>query len=143
MPRRRIFISYDDADIERVRAFMALRSLVEGVEFYDHHADRRICDHIRDDEEPRTRQLIREHYIRPATVTVILIGVRTAHDDRVQWEIGESRAQGNGLLGIKLVARALRVPDGIPDEAVGPWQADQFIEWIEWAHTRRLSAVMR
>ncbi len=36
MPRRRIFISYDDADIERVRAFMALRSLREGVEFYDY-----------------------------------------------------------------------------------------------------------
>lgn len=53
------------------------------------------------------RRIIREDYIRPATVTVVLIGRKTWQRKHVDWEIGASLRASNhnkrtGLLGIVL-----------------------------------------
>lgn len=55
----------------------------------------------------RTRQIIRDKYLRDSTVTVVLIGTKTWKRKHVDWEISSSIRQTkynsrNGLLGILL-----------------------------------------
>lgn len=130
LPKRRIFISFDHDDTEQVNGFLGLRNIVNGFEFFNHKLDRR----IESSDGNYVGRVIREDYINPASVTVVLIGNRTAQSPWVQWEIQESLRQGKGLLGIRLKDTWGAVPAGIPQNAVGGWDPDKFPSWIEWAY---------
>ncbi len=130
LPKRRIFISFDHDDTEQVNGFLGLRNILDSFEFFNHKLDRRI--HSADGSY--VARVISEEYIRPASVTVILIGNKTAQSPWVQWEIQESIRQGKGLLGIRLKNTWGAVPAGIPQNAVGGWDPDKFPAWIEWAY---------
>lgn len=130
MQKRRIFISFDHNDTQQVLGFLGLRNIIDDFEFYNHKLDRRINS---PDVEYVTR-VIREEYIRPASVTVVLIGNNTAASKWVQWEIQESIRQGKGILGIRLRDTMGPIPAGIPTKAVGGWDPDKFSAWIEWAY---------
>ncbi len=130
MPKRRIFISFDHDDTERVNGFLGLRNIVEGFEFYNHKLDRR----IKSTDVDYVTKVINNEYIRPASVTVVLIGNRTAQSDWVRWEIQESIRQGKGLLGIRLKDTWGPIPQGIPSNAIGGWDPEKFPSWIEWAY---------
>jgi len=133
--KRRVFISFDHDDTDRVNGFLGLRNIIDGFEFYNHKLDHRIksanIDYV--------RQVIREEYIRPASVTVVLIGNNTARSEWVKWEIQESQKLGKGILGIKLPNTSGSVPQGISSKAIGSWQPDKFPSWIEWAYKNRNS----
>lgn len=131
--KRRIFISFDHDDTAQVNGFLGLRNIMDGLEFYNHKLDHRIKSNNAD----YVGRVIREEYIRPASVTVVLIGNRTAESPWVKWEIEESRRLGKGILGIRLQGSYGIVPAGIPPEAVGDWQPDKFLGWIEWAYQNR------
>ena len=118
MIKRRIFISFDHDDTSQVNGFLGLRQIMDSFEYYIH-------------------RVIREDYIRPASVTVVLIGIKTAQSKWVQWEVNESISQGKGLLGIKLKGTNGPIPRGIPHNAVGGWSPDRFASWIEWAYQNR------
>ena len=133
MAKRRIFISFDHADTTQVSGFMGLRQILDGFDFYNHKLDRRIQS---SDVDYMTR-VIREDYIKPASVTVVLIGNHTAQSDWVRWEIDESKRQGKGILGIRLKASRGPVPAGIPPNAVGGWDPEKFAGWVEWAYQQR------
>lgn len=133
MIKRRIFISFDHDDTAQVSGFMGLRQILDNFDFYNHKLDRRIGS---SDEQYVTR-VIREEYIRPASVTVVLIGNRTARSKWVRREIEESERQGKGLLGIRLKGSVGPVPAGISSEAVGNWGPEKFASWIEWAYQNR------
>ena len=133
MGKRRIFISFDHDDTAQVNGFLGLRQIMDGLEFYNHKLDRRIMSTDAD----YVRRVIREEYIKPASVTVVLIGNRTAQSTWVKWEIQESRDQGKGILGIRLKESYGATPAGIPENAVGPWSPEKFLSWIEWAYLNR------
>ena len=133
MKKRRIFFSFDHDDTQQVNGFLGLRQIVDGLEFYNHKLDRRIVSA----DSAYIRRVIRDEYISPASVTVILIGNRTAQSSWVQWEIKESLNQGKGILGIRLKGTFGAIPAGLPSNAVGGWNPDKFISWIEWAYQNR------
>ncbi len=130
MARRRIFVSFDHDDTTQVNGFLGLRQVMDGFEFYNHKLDRR----INSVDPAYVGRVIREEYIQPASVTVVLIGNRTAQSPWVQWEIQESVRQGKGILGIRLKGTYGAVPAGIPAGAVGGWDPEKFAGWIEWAY---------
>jgi|SRR5712692_6403630 len=134
MAKRRIFISFDHDDQQQVNGFLGLREFVDNFEFYNHKLDRR----IQSNNGEYIGRVIREEYIHPASVTVVLIGNRTAFSDWVKWEIQESIRQGKGLLGIRLKGTWGPTPQGIPEEAVGGWNPDKFAGWVEWAYQKSL-----
>ncbi len=129
MKKRRIFISFDHDDTAQVNGFLGLREILDNFDFYNHKLDRRITS----TDVVYVKRVIREDYIRPASVTVVLIGNKTADSPWVCWEIQESKRQGKSLLGIQLKGSQGRVPDGIPSNAVGGWNPNEFAGWIEWA----------
>ena len=63
--KRRIFISFDHADTAQVNGFLGLRNITDSFDFFNHKLDHRIQS--RDAEY--VRRVIREDYIRPASVT--------------------------------------------------------------------------
>jgi len=133
MLKRRIFISFDHYDTDQVNGFLGLREIIDGFEFYNHKLDHR----INSSDIDYVCRVIRDEYIASASVTVVLIGNRTAQSDWVRWEIGESLRQGKGVLGIRLKGSAGAIPQGIPANAVGDWQPEKFARWIEWAYQNR------
>ena len=133
MTRRRIFISFDHDDSAQVNGFIGLREILDAFDFYNHKLDRRIQS-VDDDYVAR---VIREDYIKPASVCVVLIGNRTAESRWVKWEIAECRSQGMGILGIRLKGIYGPIPEGIPPDAMGSWDPSKFPSWIEWAYQQR------
>ncbi|MHB0854315.1 MAG: TIR domain-containing protein [Rectinema subterraneum] len=133
MAKRRIFISFDHDDTDKVNGFFGLRNIIDNFEFYNHKLDHR----INSTDEEYVKRVIREEYIQPASVTVVLIGNRTAYSKWVKWEIAESSRQGKGLLGIRLKDTDGPIPEGLPRNHVGDWQPDKFADWIEWAYQNR------
>ena len=134
MAKRRIFVSFDHDDTQQVTGFLGLRQFVDNFDFYNHKLDRR----IKSADAEYVARVIREEYIRPASVTVVLIGNRTAQSQWVKWEIEESKRQGKGILGIRLKDTWGPIPAGIPSEAVGGWDPDKFASWVEWAFQQSL-----
>lgn len=133
MTKRRIFISFDHDDAEQVSGFMGLRQILDSFDFYNHKLDRR----IQSADTAYVTRVIREEYIRPASVAVVLIGNQTADRPWVRWEIAESIRQGKGILGIRLKNSFGSIPQGVPPNAVGGWEPDKFASWIEWAYQQR------
>jgi hypothetical protein len=133
MTKRRIFISFDHNDTDKVNGFLGLRNILDGFEFYNHKLDHR----INSTDTEYVKRVIREEYITPASVTVVLIGTRTFASTWVKWEIEESLHQGMGILGIRLKDTHGPIPDGIPSDNVGDWDPDKFPGWIEWAYQHR------
>jgi len=133
MAKRRIFISFDHDDSAQVSGFLGLRQIIDGFDFYNHKLDRR----IQSTDSDYVTRVIREEYIKPASVCVVLIGNRTAQSEWVNWEIAECKRQGMGILGIRLKDTNGPIPAGIPLNAVGGWDPDKFPSWIEWAYQQR------
>jgi len=130
MVKRRIFISFDHDDTQQVTGFMGLRNILDNFDFYNHKLDRR----IESQDVDYVCRVIRDEYIKPASVTVVLIGNKTANSAWVKWEIEESVKQGKGILGIRLKDTWGAIPAGISSNAVGSWQPEKFSSWIEWAY---------
>jgi hypothetical protein len=90
------------------------------------------------------RRLI-ERALDNTTVTVVLIGLDTANRKYVSYEIDQSVARGNGILGIRI--NIVKDKDGHVDLpgpvpagllAIGApvymWEYGKLGEWVEYAH---------
>lgn len=133
MAKRRIFISFDHDDAAQVNGFIGLREILDGFDFYNHKLDRR----VQSSDSEYIARVIREEYIQPASVCVVLIGNNTANSPWVKWELAECLKQGMGILGIRLKDTTGPIPQGIPSNAVGGWDPSKFPAWIEWAFQQR------
>lgn len=131
--KRRVFISFDHDDTEKVNGFIGLRNIMDSLDFYNHKLDHR----INSADQEYVRRVIREEYIKPAALTIVLIGNRTAKSAWVKWEIAESIRQGKAVLGIRLKDTFGPIPEGLPTTHVGGWQPEKFLGWIEWACQNR------
>ena len=136
MAKRRIFISFDHDDSEKVNGFLGLRNILDNFDFYNHKLDHR----IKSTDRNYVCRVIRDEYIAPASVVVVLIGDRTAQSPWVKWEIEEAAKAGKGVLGIRLPRTHGAVPERIAANAVGGWEPEKFPSWIEWAFQQRKGA---
>lgn len=129
---RRIFISFQHDDKLQAQGFNLLRwNPNVPVEFVGRHllspVDSRNPDYI--------RSKIRE-MLDGTSVTAVLIGENTAGSDWVDFEIQESLARGNGVLGIRLKgAENVDVPQTLiqANAKVINWDPDIFADEIERA----------
>lgn len=148
-PRHRVFISYHHDDQVYKDWFIQIMG--------DDIVDESVSDGDIDDNvaTETIRQNIRDHFIRDATVTMVLIGQCTWQRKHVDWEIGSSLRHTNlnsrcGLLGILLPnhsnarARQYRlnlIPPRLADNVGGidPYAivynwSDNPIEIRDWIH---------
>ena len=102
IPRRNVFITFHEDDIKYKERFVQrARKII---------IDKSVDTGDIDDtglKVATVRRIIRDDYIRDATVTIVLIGPRTWQRKHVDWEIGSSLRQTRknsrcGLLGILL-----------------------------------------
>ena len=102
VPRHRVFVSFHQEDDVYKDWFVQMMD--------DDFVDESVGDGDIDDDNLATdmiRRIIRDDYIRDATVTVVLVGPCTWQRKHVDWEIGSSlrstkRNSRCGLLGILL-----------------------------------------
>lgn len=133
MPKRRIFISFDHDDTDKVNGFLGLRNIIDDFEFYNHKLDRE----VQSSNVEYVKRVIRERYITPASCCVVLIGNNTWRSGWVQWELQECLNQKMGILGIKLKDTNGQIPKGIPQGHVGDWQPEKFASWLDWAYANK------
>lgn len=122
--QHKVFISFHNCDLkwkERFVEEMEGRIIDESVdtgEIVD--SNRKVAD---------VRRIIREDYIKPATVTVVLIGRKTWQRKHVDWEIGASlratkRNARTGLVGIVLPCHPSHGSKQIDPRLIPPRLAD-------------------
>ena len=156
VPRHRVFVSFHHADQTYKDWFVKMMG--------EDLVDESVGDGDIDDDNVATdtiRRIIRDEYIRDATVTIVLIGPCTWQRKHVDWEIGSSLRATRlnsrcGLLGILLpdhpnagAARYSlnlvppRVADNVggndPYAAIYNWSnnANEIRNWIHRAFSRR------
>lgn len=157
VPRHKVFISFHEQDIKYKEAFVHMM----GKRMVDRSVDTGNVDDT-GISTTRVRQIIRDEYIRDASVTIVLVGPRTWQRKHVDWEIGSSirktkRNSRCGLLGVLLPShssyrrkRNLRLlPPRLADNNRGedpyaliynwpsPWTPAKIAEWIHRAFVRR------
>ena len=157
--RHKVFISFHEKDIRYKEAFVEMMGKRRIV-------DRSVDTGNIDDtglKTPTVRQIIRDEYIRDATVAIVLIGPCTWQRKHVDWEIGASirKTKKNsrcGLLGIWLPNHRDHkrrnynphlMPPRLADNLKGedpyalacdwpqPWAPAQLARWIHRAFMRR------
>ena len=155
-PRHKVFISFHHVDQVYKEYF--------GLMMENDIVDESVSDGDIDDERlstERIRQIIRDEFIRDATVTVVLIGACTWQRKHVDWEIGSSLRATRlnrrcGLMGILLPTHPdanryryrqeltpLRLADNVsgqdPYAVVYGWSNDsgEIRRWIHRAFERR------
>jgi hypothetical protein len=113
-PRHKVFVSYHHAGDEPFKATLS------GTMFRDAYDDLSVRPLEVDDglSTERTRQIIRDEYIRDATVTLVLVGAGTWRRKYVDWEIDSSLRDTKynsrtGLLGIILPTYRLPAWEGV------------------------------
>ena len=158
--KHKVFISFHEKDMKRKEDFVRMM----GKRIVDRSVDTGNID----DTGLKTatvRQKIRDDYIRDATVTIVLIGLRTWQRKHVDWEIGSSirKTKKNprcGLLGIVLPNHPNHgkkhnprlFPPRLADNCKGedpyaliydwptPWAPAKIARWIRRAYLRRNGA---
>jgi len=131
MPRR-VFIAHAGEDHNQAMGFRLLRWNIN-VDFT--FFDRSLLTAVQSNDPIYIKRRIREE-LNGTSVTVVLIGETTYRNDWVGWEIEESAARGNGIVGIRLKGQSnARIPPGITEckARVVDWNPDVFGEEIERA----------
>ena len=156
--RRKVFVSFHEDDIAYKEKFVRMM----GNRIIDKSVNTRDIDD-RGLTTERVRQIIRDDYIRDASVTIVLIGPCTWQRKYVDWEIGASlrRTKRNsrcGVLGILLPnhpnyrrgkINPHLLPPRLADNCEGydpyalihkwpnPWTPAEIGEWIDRAFHRK------
>lgn len=129
---RRIFISFQHDDIMQAKGFNLLRwNPNVPVEFVGRH----LLSPVKSQNEQYVKSKIREQ-LKGASVTVVLIGRRTANSEWVDYEIRASLEQGMGVVGIRLKDQEnAKVPPALLEAGakVINWDPDVFADEIERA----------
>ena len=136
--RHKVFISFHEADLECKERFVKLmkgRMIDMSVDTGGIDDTGRKTDDV--------RRIIRDKYIRDATVTVVLIGRKTWQRKHVDWEIGASLLARNhkrrhGLVGIVLPCHPNHGSERIKPNLIPPRLAancygnDPFAKVYDW-----------
>ena len=140
---RRVFFSFHyERDIWRTNV-VRNSGIVEGQSAAGFH-DASLWEEAKKKGDAEVKKLI-DKGLNGASVTVVLIGAETASRKFVDYEIEQSIARGNGLLGIYI--SGIKDQNGKPDvQGVAParlakaaascyyWDRDKFGDWVETAY---------
>ena len=147
---RRVFFSFHyQRDLWRVNV-VRNSGLIEGVSAAGFH-DASLWEETKRKGSTAVRTLI-DGGLDSTTVTVVLIGAETASRIWVSYEIEQSRARGNGILGVRI--HNIKDQDGRTDPP-GPvpaalaklsadvytWEYGKLGEWVENAYKKANSAL--
>lgn len=140
---RKVFFSFHyERDIWRTNV-VRNSGIVEGTAAAGFH-DASLWEEAKKKGDAEVKKLIDKGLVG-TSVTVVLIGAETASRKFVDYEIDQSIARGNGLLGIYI--SGIKDQNGITD-VQGPapsrlvkagascytWNRDKFGEWVEAAY---------
>jgi hypothetical protein len=142
---RKVFFSFHyDRDLWRVNV-VRNSGVVEGVSAAGFH-DASLWEETKKKGDAAVKKLI-DSGLSNTSVTVVLIGAETANRRYVSYEINQSIARGNGLLGIRI--NAIKDQYGRTDqvgavpvaltEAGAPvytWEYGKLGEWVESAYKK-------
>ena len=129
---RRVFISFQHEDRQQASGFNLLRwNPNVPVEFVGRH----LLSPVDSENPDYIRAKIREQ-LDGTSVTVVLIGGSTADSEWVNFEIRESVARGNGVIGIRLKGHEnAGIPPALVEDGgrILEWDPDKFADAIERA----------
>ena len=128
--QRRIFVSFVYEDAQQARGFTLL-PYNRNVDF--DFVERHLLTPAESQNPDYIRSRIREE-LNGTSVTVVLIGKTTARSNWIDFEIRESLARGNGVIGIKLKGcENAEVPRALEENGcrVINWEPQSFSEEIE------------
>lgn len=129
---RRIFISYHHDDTMQAKGFNLLQwNPNVPFEFVGRH----LISPVESEDPEYIRRKIREQ-LDGTSGTVVLIGNKTAESEWVDFEIRESLARGNGVLGIRLKdVRNVDIPPALKEAGVKviDWNPEIFADEVERA----------
>jgi hypothetical protein len=143
---RKVFFSfhYKPDDVWRVNVVRNSGS-IEGISAAGFH-DASLWEEAARNGDDAVKKLI-DTGLEETTVTVVLIGAETANRQHVSYEIQQSVARGNGILGIRI--NNIKGPDGrigqpgpVPAAlaAIGApvytWEYGKLGEWVEQAYRK-------
>jgi hypothetical protein len=139
---RRVFFSFHYHDLWRVNV-VRNSGVIEGLSAAGFHNEL-LWEETKRRGDEAVRKLI-DSGLDGTSVTVVLIGAETADRRYVSYEIEESIAQGNGLLGIRI--NNIKDKDGRTDQAgavpvaltkagapVYTWEYGKLGNWVEKAY---------
>jgi len=134
-PKRKVFVSHDHDDTDQANGFLGLRNLGLDFDFISHKLDHKISGQ----SDEYKRRVIREQHIKPASVTVVLIGVDYWMSKWSNWEVEDSVSEGNGLLAIALHG----VTQACLPAAFKKYHDAKLVEFITWGHNAFGPAIER
>lgn len=111
MPKRRVFVSYHEADWYYYDAFSVLFD--DTWDFVTDRSLRKLYGDLDSDPEYVIRQ-IREKHIAGTSATIVLCGAQTWQRKFVDWEVCATLNKGHGLLGINLPTNPLSYDNTYP-----------------------------
>lgn len=127
---RRVFISYQHNDLDAAKDFSELKwNEHVGFEFHD----RNMFNPVNSENPSYVRSKIKEQ-MNGTSVTVVIIGSRTASSEWVNYEIDESIKRGNGVLGIILPGEEnVDIPSSFKraNARIIRWEPDTFSDEVE------------
>ena len=140
--KHRVFISYHHANDQYYKDL-----LVEMAEGYDLFVDcsvdtRDISDDL---DDQRIREIIRDDYLRDSTVTIVLVGEKTARRKHIDWEIYSSMLDGkknkkSGVLVVTLpTVRTCPIyaKHGDKEKALYPYPATSWRQIGSWEQCKQ------
>lgn len=129
---RRVFISFQHDDKLQAQGFNLLRwNPNVPFEFVGRH----LLSPVDSKDTQYIRRKVSEQ-LNGTSVTVVLIGKKTAQSEWVDFEIRQSLARGNGMIGIRLKdARNADIPPALigAGAKVIDWNPDVFADEVERA----------
>ena len=142
---RKVFFSFHyERDIWRVNV-VRNSGAIEGVSAAGFH-DASLWEETKRQGDTAVKKLI-DHGLSGTTVTIVLIGAETAGRKYVSYEIEQSIARGNGILGIRINAikdqyGRIDKPGLLPaaltnaGAPVYSWEYGKLGEWVETAYKK-------
>ena len=130
--RRRVFLSFRGEDVDLVNVFRAqAKNEASGLDFIDFS----LTVPFDSEDAAYIRRGIRAR-IEACSVTVVLLTGSTHESEWVNWEVGESRRLGKGVVAVKLRDEpSLRLPKSIADNGIPvlPWNNKLIMDAIDEA----------
>lgn len=130
---RNVFLSFVAEDLDLVRLFRGQAKNENSALTFSDYSVKEPFDSFRAEYiKSQIRPLI-----RAASVTICLIGYTTHSSRWVAWELRESAALGNGLVGVRLHSSPRdQAPAGLAGAEVVDWHIPSIVAAIERAARR-------
>lgn len=130
---RRVYFAFDYKDVFAVNQIRKSGEFVpRAVAGFD---DASQWEELKEKDDATIKRAI-DAALANTSVTVVCVGERTASRTYVKYELAQSAARGNGLVGVYLPGTAGHpVPELLSDNAipVRRWNSARFADWVELA----------